>query len=253
MKYFKNVLSAILLITAISLSACSNASGGSSAPKTSKYQVGDIVLNDGSYLRGATSVSDTDKAKAIAVIYKVSGATAYGVGLVHNRTGLAWCLNTANAYNKNITAIQCTASGTAGNLTFTDDTDGSNNLAQIGTFLASNSSTDDTSDATKYPAFYFAKKYKDQANTHVTGTVYESGWYLPTISELFDIWKVKTTVDAASNLCGGSQFEGSYYWSSAQSANTNKSASTLAFNVGYWFNYGKENGTYYVCCIRAFN
>lgn len=154
--------------------------------------------------------SDLDelKSKAIAVIFRADTASkkALGVGLKHNRSGLAWCTSDANANNKNIKTIQCPASGDAGNLTFTGDTDGSDNLEQIASFLTTAGLENDTTDASKYPAFYFAKNYKNTATN--LEAAYENGWYLPTVAELFDIWKVKATVDAASSFCGGSRLIG---------------------------------------------
>ena len=102
--------------------------------------------------------SDLDglKSKAIAVIFREDTASkkALGLGLKHNRSGLVWCKSYANAYNKNIETIQCPASGDAGNLTFTVDTDGSDNLEQIASFLKTAGLADDTTgtDADKrYP------------------------------------------------------------------------------------------------------
>lgn len=111
---------------------------------------------------------------------------------------------------------------------------------------------DDTTDPSKYPAFYFAKNYKTTATN--LGAAYENGWYLPTVAELFDIWKVKATVDAASSLCGGSQFGNSYYWSSSQYASDDDVASRLSFGYGGWNNVGlKFNSGSSVCAVRAFN
>ena len=173
--------------------------------------------------------SDLDglKSKAIAVIFRADTASkkALGVGLKHSISGLAWCTSDAKAFNKNIETIQCPVSGDAGNLTFTVDTDGSDNLEQIASFLTTAELENDTTDASKYPAFYFAKNYKTTATN--LGAAYENGWYLPTVAELFDIWKVKATVDAASSLCGGSQFGDSYYWSSSQYASYDGNASKL--------------------------
>ena len=107
----------------------------------------------------------------------------------------------------------------------------------------------DTTDPSKYPAFYFAKNYKNTATN--LGAAYENGWYLPTVAELFDIWKVKATVDAASSLCGGSQFGDSFYWSS--SASYDSTASRLSFGNGRWGSNGKDYDGYVVCAVRAFN
>lgn len=222
----------------------------------SPYVVGDIVFNDGSATpyTAELTLSDEQKAAAIAVIFKVDGGKTLGVGLKHNRSGLAWCTTDAKARDQNIETIKCPASGDAGNLTFTDDTDGSDNLEQIASFLTTAGMENDTTDASKYPAFYFAKNYKNTATN--LGATYENGWYLPTLAELFDIWKVKATVDAASSLCGGSQFGNSYYRSSSQDASHDNGAYFLCFGSGYWEANFKTTSYGYdgcVCAVRAFN
>ena len=162
---------------------------GTKAPDVAKA-VGDIVFNDGSATpyTAELTLSDEQKAAAIAVIFKVDGGKTLGVGLKHNGSGLAWCTSDAKAYNTNIKTIQCPASGAAGNFTFTGDTDGSDNLEQIASFLITAGLADDTTgkDADKrYPAFYFAKNYKNTATN--LEAAYGNGWYLPTVAELFDI------------------------------------------------------------------
>ena len=265
MKKIRLILSAVLMMTAFGFIACSHSASGSNGSGNSSntsssgnYQVGDIVLNDGTYLRNVTSVSDADKAKAIAVIYKVTGSKAYDVGLVHNKSGLKWCLDTANGYNTNFTDLQCEESGSAGNLSFTGDTDGSDNFTKISQTLEAN---DDTEIEGNYPAFEFAKNYKNQTNSHVNGTAYANGWYLPAFSELFDIWKVKDTVDAKSNLCGGSQFSDNFYWSSSQNFDWGMPY-IYSFIHMKWKNVEKDATLIRykqtikpicVCCIRAFN
>ena len=142
-------------------------------------------------------------------------------------------------------AIQCTKSGD----TISGDKNGSDNLKQIGEFFADNDSTNDTGTAVNYPAFYFAKKYSDTATN--LGTNYADGWYLPSIAELFQIWKSKDTLDAAIDLCGGDQFGTSYYWSSSQDASTNNKAYWLSFGNAFWNNDNKDNNEH-VCAVREF-
>ncbi|WP_022932645.1 DUF1566 domain-containing protein [Treponema bryantii] len=256
---------------------------GTKAPDVAK-EVGDIVFNDGSAMAYAdfAALDDDDaktakKAAAIALIfYKGTGLNSdaadgtpdtttsrtLGVGLKHNRSGLAWCWWTinsdyANAYSKNITTIQCPHDESAGALTFTGDKDGSNNLEQIKTFLSAEGSgtTDDTGTAANYPAFYFAKNYSTTATN--LGTAYASGWYLPSIAELFQIYaNGKGTnkvfdIDAASYALGGNKFV-SWYWSSSQSSYYDN-ACLLDFNSGDWKRYGKNFNYGYVCAVRAFN
>ncbi len=247
-KVFSFVAVSLALVLSASLISCKAPSGGGSLA-ASKYNVGDIVLNDGSYLRDVTSVSNEDKAKSIAVIYKVSGGKAYGVGIRHFRLCLAWCSDSAKGYNKKIDDIICTPNGSAGDLQFTGDTDGSDNLAKIKTALGN---ADDTGNLSNYPAFEFAENYKDVAGSNVKDTAYETGWYFPTISELFDIWKVKGTVDAAIELCSGTKFGKGYYWSSSQSAFNDNYACLLTFYDGAWYSDSKHNSSFCGCCIRVF-
>ena len=244
---------------------------GDAATKTAPNAVGDIVLSDGTAVAAedASSMSSEQKAAAVAVIFYVGsaddtlGEKTLGVGLVHYQSGLAWCKGSAKAYRTNITTIQCEpdSGGDEGNYTWTgsQDKDGSDNLSQIGTFLSSNSSTDDTATEENYPAFYFAKNYARYASYHgsyVSGTDYEDDWYLPTIAELFQIWKNKTTVDAASALCGGSQFESSRgsYWSSSQNASYVNYAYYLNFDNGdlNYYSFRKDYDYNSVCAIREF-
>ena len=272
----KNLFSMLVIsVLALAFVGCTNPAGGSlslgggtggnnaggstgGSSYSAKYAVGDIILNDGSKVNYETAKNYTDidldglKSKAIAVIFRADTASkkALGVGLKHNRSGLAWCTNGANAFNKNIETIQCPASVDAGNLTFTGDTDGSDNLEQIASFLTTAGLENDTTDASKYPAFYFAKNYKTTATN--LGAAYENGWYLPTVAELFDIWKVKATVDAASSLCGGSQFGDSFYWSSSQYAPNDRGAYKVSFSNGACSDNPKVYGIY-VCAVRAFN
>ena len=295
MKHFK-VLLPLTLMAALLCAACSQPSSsgysssdgngstsfdttyiGSKKPSKPK-EVGDIVFNDGSAMAytAFAALDDTaknaKKAAAIALIfYKGTGLNSddsegnadtttsrtLGVGLKHNRSGLAWCLNSANAYSKNITTIQCPASGSAGALTFTGDKNGSDNLAQIGTFLTGNSSTDDTATEANYPAFYFAKNYSSTASN--LGETYKDGWHLPSIAELFQIYACRADtsngfdIDAASEALGGDKFDTSRYWSSSQHASIAAYACILLFDGGNWTINAKLDNNYSVCCIRAFN
>ena len=239
---------------------------GSKKPSREKA-VGDVVFNDGSAMPYAAFTALTEdeknakKTSAIALIfYKGTGLNSddaegnadnttsrtLGVGLKHNRSGLAWCLDSANAYSKNITTLQCTPSGNAGALTFTGDKNGSDNLEQIGAF----DGVDDTSTAANYPAFGFAKNY----STHATnlGENYASGWYLPSIAELFQIYACRADtanvfdIDAASSALGGDNFGTSWYWSSSQyaSGGDNVYGYGLKFDSGGWYGDDEDGYSY---------
>lgn len=114
------------------------------------------------------------------------------------------------------------------------------------------SGINDTTTFSNYPAFKFGKEY---GTTNSLSAPYNEGWYLPSLAELYAIWEQKTTVDAASSLCGGDNFDTSYYWSSSQFASYDSYAYVLSFFSGYWGNDYKSSDYYgyYVCAVRAFN
>lgn len=249
---------------------------GTKTPTEAKV-IGDIVFNDGSATpyTADLSLSEEQKSAAIAIIFytgtglnsDINGVAntetsrTLGVGLKHSTTGLAWCRWTnnsdyANAFTKFINTILCPASGSTGALTFVADKDGSDNLEQISEFLSdpSNYTTDDTGTAANYPAFYFAKNYSSIATN--LGTIYATGWYLPSIAELFQIYNCRENgvniVNAASNLCGGDQFGINFYCSSSQYDLGIDCVYALNVETGEVDNCAKTNHPL-VCAIREFN
>ena len=286
MKHLRTIVLAFIMAGAFIITACSNeptvsknghsfgagsggSGGGGSITRTpvdgkfgiyeSPYEVGDIVFNDGSATpyTAQLTLSNEQKAAAIAIIfYKGTGlnnggdtttSRTLGVGLKHDKTGREWCLNSANAYSKDITTIQ------------DDDKNGSDNLSQIATFLSASGSgtTDDTGTTSNYPAFDFAITYSSTATN--LGTTYANGWYLPSIAELYEIYNCRANnvnIDDASSLCEGDTFSTSYYyyWSSSQYASIDNYAYGLDFDDGGWVGSTKDFDEYRcVCAIRAFN
>ena len=220
---------------------------GTKSP-TDPKAVNDIVFNDGSatpYTSGLT-LTDAQKNAAVAVIFYKDSTKTLGVGLKRSASSMQWCLNTANGYSKNIDTIQCTPSGSAGSYTFTGDKDGSDNFSQMASFLAGNN---DTGTAANYPAFEYAKNY---GSTNGCTGAYATGWYLPSIAELYQIYNLRANIDAAVALCGlTNTFSSAYFWSSSQYASNDYVAYVLDFVNGYCDNGYKGNGSP-VCAVRAF-
>ncbi len=236
---------------------------GTKLPSEAKA-VGDIVFNDGSaisYSAGLTLTDDQKKA-AIAVIFYVGNglnsdaadgtpdnvtSRTLGVGLKHNQTGLKWCTPNANAIFYGTGRISCIPSGESSALTLdafdgSGDKNGSDNFETVASFLGINN---DTEVEAKYPAFYFAKNYKDTA-TNLTAS-YEAGWYLPSFAEFYAIELNRAMVDAASALCGGSQFGTSYSYL------TSSSCSYYTVFTAAWVAIPMEDAAGSVCAIREFN
>ena len=203
----------------------------------SKAAVGDIVLKDGTFVKPENFTHEMkDKAAAVIVRTKSGDTPALGVGIHHNRTGLAWCTKDANAYNVKITDLQSD-----------NCKDGSKGWSILKAALGNN---DDTADSSKYPAWEFCNTYGTKNN--LTGSL-ATGWYLPALAELKTIYGNKTIVDASLLLVGGSQFGTSWYWSCCQSSSYDDTASRLDFSNGYSTNNLKYPNYYYVCSVRAFN
>ena len=263
---------------------------GTKNPTTAK-EVGDIVFNDGSsmYFSDFEALDDakknTKKSSAIALIfYKGTGLNSgsdtttsrtLGVGLKHGKDTWCWYKdnsNNANAYNKKIDDIQCDPDDpnvTAINYTWTGnkDRDGSNNLEQIGSWLADpnkGNSIDDTETEANYPAFYFAKNYATQKIGNETesriaaDSAYASGWYLPSIAELFQMYVNGNSVnkvfeiDEVMESLGGDQFGSDAYWSSSQYYDYWNNAYLANIEFGTLSFQAKMNSNH-LCAIRAFN
>ncbi len=190
----------------------------------------DIVFNDGSataYSSGL-SLSDDDKAAAIAVIYYIGtdcsndGTTVrkLGVGLKQSSSKLKFISGPLE--NQYISPIRCWIpddhrTPTQGwQINPGEDVNGSDNLEQIKQYMLSQGMEDNTNDSSKYPLFYFAKNYASQTGSNVSGTDYTEGWYIPSSYELAHIfWEpygntcTLFRVNQALNKCGGTQLRAS--------------------------------------------
>ena len=214
-----------------------NSSGtGNSGVDYSKCAVGDFVLKDGTFLsKDETPISGT--VAAVIVRAATNDKPALGVGIVHNRSGLAWCTSDAAGYNTNITALQGDKTSV-----YMDGSDSWKILKEA--------CSDAESNPANYSAWNYCRNYG--ANNDLIGDL-STGWYLPTVAELYTIYQNKTAVDASLSKAGGSTFGKSWYWSCCQSPSGNVGARVLGFSGGD-MGYGVKYGDYScVCSVRAFN
>ncbi len=249
-----------------------------SKKSTDSKDVGDIVFNDGSAMPYSefsaldTASKNELKTNAIALIFykgtdlnndyddgtpDATTVRTLGVGLKQYKD--CFCTAMANAYNENIITIQCTFSGSAWNYSFTGDKNGSDNYDQIAGFLGSNN---DTESISSYCAFNNAVNYKDgklsseNMTRIISNSEYASGWYFPSIAELFWIYKNGKLeekvfdIDEAIAALGGDKFENNTYMSSSQSSNTAKKIYTLT-STGC-SQIEKNEGRKQCCYIREF-
>ena len=181
---------------------------------------------------------ESDTVAAVIVRAATNDKPALGVGIVHNRSGLAWCTTSAAGYSTNITTLQ--GDKTSG---YMDGSDGWERLKEA--------CSDAESNPEKYPAWNYCRNYG--ATNGLTGDL-ATGWYLPTVAELYTIYQNKDVVDGSLSKVGGSQFGTSYYWSCCQYLSDYDSARVLDFYNSYMVIYNdKYTNCYDVCSVRAFN
>ena len=198
---------------------------------------GDFVLKDGTMLPKDITLTDTQKSNVAAVIVRAAadGKPALGVGIVHNQ--MAWCTKSATGYNTNITALQEDKTSD-----YMDGSDGWDKLKAACSDAASNPEN--------YPAWNYSLTYAK--NNGLTGDL-ATGWYLPTVAELYTIYQNKTAVDASLSKAGGSSFGTSFYWSCCQNSSDDDLARVLYFSNGNMYYGYKYGNSICVCSVRAFN
>ncbi|MBR5095815.1 MAG: hypothetical protein IK094_01765 [Treponema sp.] len=199
--------------------------------------IGDVVFSDGSATSAkyaenmGITLTTTEKSKAVGIIFYVGkdcsndGATSrmLGVGMVQKDAEMQWCDSSAKARTLSITDNICNSSGNyQTGITFTGDVDGSDNLTKMASHLASNS-VDDTGTSGKYPPFDYCSTYSSLSGTHLSGTSYTSGWYLPSAAEAYKMVRGGISAKKAFELCGATPITlGTNYISSSQySSNAN--------------------------------
>ena len=196
---------------------------------SSDFAVGDIVFTDGSavpYYEGMLLTNEQKNKTSAVIFYKGTGLSNNGSeertlgvskGNAANSGAVSWCLDSAKGYNFQFDTITVNPDNLH-NMSLADinitggQTNGSDTYTRIGSALAGdNDAANDSS--TPYKAFYYCKNYGD-------------GFYLPSIAELAQVCKQKTTLETIFTLVGGDAFA-DQYWSSTQSTsvqNGNSSA-----------------------------
>lgn len=214
------------------------------------YAIGDIILADGS-VEKATSFTAIDRENVpIAVIagFRNDGE-AFGVGVHRSDSPLQWAADGSAGYTTKFVNTICTQDD---DLVFDGDMDGSDNWNVI---LSQDKVG--TADVEKnYPAFHFVNTYAD--TYHITD-VYASGWYMPSVSELNNIYenreKVNTSLKKICELDSGAAMNGldiNWYWSSSQADSEDDYAWFIHYLNGYAGECPKNFTNVHVLAVRAF-
>ncbi|MCI5697289.1 MAG: DUF1566 domain-containing protein, partial [Spirochaetia bacterium] len=101
-----------------------------------------------------------------------------------------------------------------------------------------------------YPAWNYCRNYG--ANNGLEGDL-ATGWYLPTVAELYTIYQNQTAVNASLSKASGSTFGTSWYWSCCQHPSYDSYAQVPNFRSGRIDYALKYSASDYVCSVRAFN
>ena len=214
------------------------------------FNVGDIILTDGSKVSVADvskyTIDESNKPIGVIVSAPYGGAAGKAVGLKKSSSSLKWAPSGTTGYNTNFEGIQAKSGSTSSGYTFTGDLDGSDNWAYI--CSVDPEGTQDA--ATNYPAFNFALSYAETAG--LTDTDYETGWYIPSLVELYEVYTNKEVVEASLTAVGGFTIGTSYYWSSSQYASYYSNAYRVSFSIGYVYDDRKGDKSY-VLVLQAFN
>ena len=198
-------------------------------------RVGDFILKDGTIL-SKDETPESDTVAAVIVRAATDDKPALGVGIVHMDKA-SWCTSYAAGYNKNITALQ--GDQTSG---YMDGSDGWEILKKA--------CSDAENNPENYPAWNYSLTYAE--TNGLTGAL-ATGWYLPTVAELYTIYQNKAVVDASLSKANGRKF-GTKYVSCCQVSSFDYCVWMQIFGgSGSQDTYRKNYRTSNVCSVRAFN
>ena len=222
-----------------------------------KASVGDLLLSDGRFI--AYDENRTSFASELAggkipvgVVYDVdeNGSPKGILGIKNSgSTSYYWAKKDSTGYNTNFTALQVSSSSSApedgipyfqyndqyGTTKYmTGDFNGSDNWSIICNMDTAGTASNEAI-AENYPAFSYVVNYGSTAG--LTGTIFETGWYMPSVGELFYISNNKTKINKILNLLDMANAFGTYYqsyWTSSQSSD-DKLAVCISFESSDYF------------------
>lgn len=204
--------------------------------KNLQYQVGDIILSDGSTVKIGDYTKVEKDNLPIAMIGGVNGdGNIFTIGLHISDTPLSWTTDSSKGYNTNFKELVAkpTNDENAMEATFSGKLKGKGSLDSI--LLNEPEDTKDLKN--NYPAFYFVDTYAEEHG--LTGD-YSTGWYIPSIAELCIVYKNRESINNSLHkiykLDDNLAVNGigtNWYWSSSQSAQKDDYAWFVHFVNGY--------------------
>ena len=213
-----------------------------------KVVVGDIILQDLTIVSSEGYTKDESNPPVAVVAGFNKDGQVLGLGL-KNCAEIAWAKKDTTGYTTSFTEIITEYSkNTSSGYEFNGDSDGSNNWDYICSIDTEGTDTAEEI-AENYPAFNFAlnygtnQSYKDEL---------ASGWYIPSIVEMYEIYKNKDTVQASLTKVGGFSLDGNWYWSSSQYSTDSTRVDVMLFSNGSVDWNTKSYRSYSLLVVRAF-
>ena len=215
-----------------------------------QYEIGDIILADGSMVKESdlTIVDSSNVPIAVIAGFKEDG-TAFGVGVHRSDVPLQWASDNSAGYAANFTDTVCTQES---DFAFMGDTDGEDNWKAI-----CDQESEDTVDAeVNYPAFHFVNTYA--SNYGLSGEM-ASGWYMPSIAELCKIYQNREAVNNSlqhiyrlDEQAAMNGLETNWYWSASQAGSEDDYAWFVHYFNGYAGECPKNFTNVHALAVRAF-
>ena len=215
-----------------------------------QYEIGDIILADGSMVKESdlTIVDSNNVPVAVIAGFKEDG-TAFGVGVHRSDVPLQWASDDSAGYAANFSDTVCTQES---DFDFRGDTDGEDNWKAI-----CDRESEDTADAeVNYPAFHFVNTYA--SNYNLSGKM-ASGWYMPSIEELCKIYQNREAVNNSlqhiyrlDEQAAMNGLETNWYWSASQAASSDDYAWFVHYFNGYAGECPKNFTNVHALAVRAF-
>jgi hypothetical protein len=219
------------------------------------FEIGDIILTDGTKVSvndvETYTIDENNKPIGVIAFIPYGGAIGKVVGL-HVSDFLVWAKSDTIGYNEFLYEIACWPDsgmiggiGAASTVTFTGDLDGSDNWAEI-CKVDPNGSQDAENN---YPAFNFANDYGTTEG--FAGTVYETGWYVPSIAELCEVYKNKGVIQTSLIKAGGFMFEKISYWSSSEFGDNSVYLVNFDSDCAFFTDKSEKNSVFVMHSVTA--
>jgi len=219
-----------------------------------KYHIGDIVLDDGTVLSKENFSNYKGKAKPMAIIFSMRGGhfeSEYRILGMGINVGSPVEVAAENSYGDitNFVLNQLIINSQTFNLEktvyentgFTGTYNGKNSWENICKMDAGKKT-----DSKNYPVYDYAVNYGETNNL----SKYKEGWYVPTASETYELFCMKSLVNESLKVCGKPQLP-FLAWTSSQSYYDSTNQYIQDFTLGE-IQTGFKSNQYPVICVYQF-